>query len=99
MANPFLSMLGLGGTPTTPTPPQGNLNGIMSNLNTVLGLYNLVKGSGHQMETLQQMAQTNPDVANTLKYIQDNGGDMNKIANDLAQKNGVSLPLIMSLFK
>ena len=95
MANPFLSMLGLGAQPAQPTPQQSGT----SNLNTVLGLYNLVRNSNNPTETLNQLAQTNPNVANTIKYINENGGDMNKIANDLASKSGVSLPLLMGLFK
>ena len=86
MANPLISMLGLGATqPSQNQTPSQPTNGIMSNLNTVLGLYNLAKNSGNPVETINQMAQSNPNVAS--------------IANDLAQKTGVSLPLITGLFK
>lgn len=103
MANPLISMLGLGATQpnqpnSNPMPAQPS-NGIMGNLNTVLGLYNLAKNSGNPVETINQMAQNNPNVADTIRYINQNGGDMNAIANDLAQKAGVSLPLITGLFK
>lgn len=95
--NPLLSMLGIGGNQPSGNTPQNN--NFTKNLNTVLGLYSAFKQSGNPTEMLQQMAQTNPDVANTLNYIQSNGGDMNAIANDLASKNGLSLPFILNLFK
>ena len=96
MANPFLSMLGV---QPTQAPQNTQTNGMMSNLNTVVGLYNIAKRSGNTMETLNQMAQTNPAIAKTIEYINANGGDMNKIANELAQKQGVSLSLLASFFK
>ena len=93
MANPFLSMLGLGAQ-------QQNQNGSkFSNLNEVLGLFNLVRGSPNPSETLNQMAQSNPSIANTLNYIKQNGGDMNKIAEQLAAQKGISLDLIKGLFR
>lgn len=44
------------------------------------------------------MAQTNPSIANAINYIKQNGGDMNKIADQLASQRGLSLNLIKSLF-
>ena len=95
MANPLISLLGLGQTKSSNENIQ---NGSMANLNQVLGLYNLVKGSNNPMETLKQMAQTNPQIAQTLAYIQSNGGNMNQIAENLANQAGVSLPLLKGLF-
>ena len=68
-------------------------------INQIIGLYNLVRGSANPNETLQQMAQTNPQIAQTLKYIQDNGGNMDQIATNLAQQSGISLPLLKGLFR
>ena len=100
MVNPFVSMLGLGATqPSQNQTPSQPTNGIMNNLNTVLGLYNLAKNSGNPVETINQMAQSNPNVADAIRYINQNGGNLDSIANDLAQKTGVSLPLIAGLFK
>lgn len=99
MANPFLSMLGMGAQQQTQQPAQQPVqqNGF-ENLNEILGLYNLAKGSKNPAETINQMAQTNPTIANAINYIKQNGGDMNKIADQLASQRGLSLNLVKSLF-
>ena len=99
MANPFLSMLGLGQPQQTPAPQQDQDGGFWANVGTVAALYKMVKGSANQQEALNQMIKTNTDAANTADYIQQNGGDMNKIANDLAKQRGIPLDMIVSLFK
>ena len=103
MANPFLSVLGLLGQNQQPQPqpqPQQNQNGgIFANLGTVAALYKMVKGSGNQQEALNQLIRTNADAARTYEYIKQNGGDMNKIANDLSNQAGVPLDVISGFFK
>ena len=100
MANPLLAVLGLGAQNNQQLVQQQNQNGwIFANLGTAVSLYKMVRGSANPEQALQELVKTNHNAANTLAYIQQNGGDMNKIANDLAQKNGFPLQTITSLFK
>lgn len=101
--NPWLSRLGLNVQPQQQPAqgpnPSGPLAGLNANLNTVIGIYNTVKGSSDPVATLNQMAQTDQNVSNTINYINQNGGDMNKIAETLANQNGLSLSMLLGLFK
>ena len=100
--NPWIPRLGLGAQQPQQTQgpnPSGPLAWLNANLNTVIGIYNTVKGTPDPVATLNQMAQTDQNVANTINYINQNGGDLNKIADTLANQNGLSLSMLLGLFK
>lgn len=98
MANPLLSRFGLGAPEQSQTQAQPN-NDLMANFGMVNSLYKMVKGSNNPNEALNALAKNDPNVANTLDFIKKNGGDMNKIANSLAQEAGLSLSGLLGLFK
>lgn len=102
--NPVLGIIGnmLGGA--------GNNNGVGSaqansasgfgnNLNGILGLFGMLKGSSDPMKTLQSMAQTNPKIKEAMDYVQQNGGDAKSAFYKLAEQNGIDPNNILSLIK
>lgn len=104
--NPVLGIIGnlLGGS--------GMGNGVVGNaqansvnsmggngLNNILGLFNMLRGRANPMETLQQMAQTNPQIKEAMDYVQQNGGDMQSAFYKLAEQRGVDPNNILNMIK
>ena len=74
---------------------KGGLNG----LNGVLGLFNMLKGKSDPMQTLQTMAQSNPQIKQAFDIVQQNGGDMKTAFYKLAEQNGIDPNQVLNMLK
>ena len=62
-------------------------------------MYQTVKAAQNPNAALGQLMQNNPQYAQVMRIIQENGGDAKKAFYALAQKNGVDPEEIIKQFK
>lgn len=98
--NPVLGIIGnmLGGTGNN-IVGNAQANSTGSGLNNILGLFNMLKGDANPMQTLQSMAQTNPQIKEAMDYIQNNGGDAQSAFYKLAEQRGIDPNNILNMIK
>ena len=97
--NPVLGIIGnmLGGNNSNTSNAQTNKSG--NNMNSILGLMNVLKGSSNPMQTLQSMAETNPQIKKAFDYVQQNGGYTRSAFYKLAEQNGIDPNNIINMIK
>ena len=62
-------------------------------------MISLVKGAGNPQMMLQQIIQTNPQLAQVMEIVKQYGGDANRALRDIAEKNGINPEEILSLIR
>lgn len=75
--------------------------GIISNnqQNNMLGVINIIKAARNPSVTLKQLALQNPNVANAMNLINQNGGDPKRAFYSEAQRLGVDPNQILGMLK
>lgn len=79
MNNPFFNNAGHGRMP--------NPNGI--DMNQVKRIYNMLKNSNNPNELLESMIRQNPQMANTINLIRNNG-NYEQVFRNLCQQRGIN---------
>jgi len=74
---------------------QGN----QKTINDAMQLYNSLKGNGNYMQTLEAMSSTNPQIAQALDFIKQEGGDPKKAFYNLVSKSGIDASAILNMLK
>ena len=107
--NPVLGIIGnlLGGSGNMGNSGNGgNLNTVgnaqansAEGINNILSLYNTLRGSANPMQTIQSMAQNNPQIKKALDYVNENGGDSDTAFLKLAKDMGIDPKNIMNMIK
>lgn len=100
--NPVLGLIGnmLGGNGNSGNKVgNAQANSVGNGINGALGFLNMLKGQANPMQTLQQMAQTNPKIKQAFDYVQENGGDMKSAFYKLAEQNGVDPNNIINMLR
>lgn len=88
MNNPILGIL------------QNNQNGSSGGgLPGILQMFNAARTARNPMDMVNSMAQTNPQVRQTMDYIQQNGGNARQAFYNLAQQKGVDPNQILGMLK
>lgn len=105
--NPVLGIIGnmLGGNGGN--VGQGKVGSAQANsagngfggINGILSLFNMLKGTADPMQTLQNMAQTNPQIKQAFDYVQQNGGDMQSAFYKLAEQNGIDPNQVLNMLR
>lgn len=99
--NPVLGIIGnmLGGNGNSGKVGNAQTNSVGNGINGALGFFNMLRGQANPMQTLQQMAQTNPKIKQAFDYVQENGGDMESAFYKLAKQNGIDPNSIINMLR
>lgn len=65
-------------------------------LSGVMNLFNTVKNSQNQSETLNAMAQNNPQLKQVMDYVNQNGGNAKQLFYDMCKQKNVDPESILS---
>ena len=91
---------GVGNAQANSVNGMGNsVNSGNAGLNSILGLFGMLKGSSDPMKVLQSMSQTNPNIKQAMDFIQQNGGDPQAAFYKLAEQKGIDPNNILSMIK
>ena len=80
-------------------PILNQLMGTALNNNPIMQMFRMVMGAQNQNAMMQQMAQNNPQLQQTLNFINQNGGDAKQLFYSMAQQKGVDPNTILSQLK
>lgn len=98
--NPVLNVIGnmLGGSGDNNAVGNAQANSF-GNLNSILGLFGVLKRSNNPEKAIQVMAETNPQVKKAMEYINANGGNAQSAFYKLAEQNGIDPNNILNMIK
>lgn len=78
------------------------LNQLMSSAmqnNPIMNLFKTVSAAQNPNAMMQQMAQNNPQLQQTLNYVNQNGGNAKDLFYAMAQQKGVNPDSIINMLK
>lgn len=82
-----------------PNPILNQLFGAALNNNPIMAMYRTLKNAQNPNAMMQQLAQTNPQLQQTLNYINQNGGDAKQLFYNVAQQRGINPNTILDQLK
>lgn len=107
--NPVLGIIGnlIGGSGNIGNNGNGGNSNTVGNaqansaagINSILSLYNTLRGSNNPTQVIQSMAQSNPQVKKALDYINENGGDSDAAFLKLAKDMGIDPKNIINMIR
>lgn len=99
--NPVLGIIGnmLGGSGKSNNVAGSAQANSFGNLNSILNLFGVLKGSVDPSSAIQEMAKTNPQIKQAMDYINANGGDAQSAFYKLANQNGIDPNKILNMIK
>ena len=74
------------------------IGGMMKN-NPILNMYRTIMGAQNPNAMLQNMAQQNPQLKQTMDYINQNGGNAKQLFYSMAQQKGINPDTILNQLK
>ena len=74
------------------------MSGMMQN-NPIFNLFQTVKSAQNPNAMMQQMSQNNPQLQQTLNFINQNGGNAKELFYKMAQQKGVNPDSILNMLK
>ena len=74
------------------------MGGMMQN-NPIMQLYRTITAAQNPNATMQQMAQSNPQLKQTLDFVNQNGGNAKELFYKMAQQKGIDPNTILSQLK
>lgn len=74
------------------------MNSAMQN-NPIMNLFKTVSAAQNPNAMMQQMAQNNPQLQQTLNYVNQNGGNAKDLFYAMAQQKGVNPDSIINMLK
>ena len=90
--NPILAVMGTRGNKGTGTTSNNQQNNIF-------GIINTIKAAKNPNVMLKQLASQNPNVANAMNLINQNGGDPKRAFYSEAQRLGIDPNQILGMLK